>query len=521
VEYKYYLAQLDKEEARLYSFVYSQINARTNSFYVKASVDSIHKIIKSILLDNPELYWFEGKWNGEKENDGIRVFPKYKARENYQEIHISIENTVDEISQRCKGAEVERIHFVYDWIIQNIQYSYSDNDQTIEGALVEKRAVCKGIAKAFQLMMNCLAIPSYLIEGTIDGLIPHIWNVVYVNNCFYHVDVTMGYEMFAHLFVGLNRNKHYPCFLVSDKTVAETHRMYSGNFPPSSYDFDFDAFLTEYFCIPTELSKYGKLKYLDKGSTCTVFGAVHLNSMYVLKVVAAHNNLEMFRGACLELEKLQMLDDCPGVTKLVDSVVSENHLTVYMLMYYYKPLTIRRKEPGFDSVKHTLCLGVDLLNAMINCRNKGIYHLDIQPKNIYFDKNDKAVLGDFSCAVLDKELKSLKPKRGTLAFMAPEVYYAGDYGQVSEIYSLGIVLYSLLNNAKLPFVDGNNLNVATRIRLDGTELPRPCHCETDIWKCIRKMCVFNPSDRYQTYEDVKEDLERIFYKHYKKQPGEI
>ena len=387
--------------------------------------------------------------------------------------------------------------------------------------MVEKRAVCKGIAKTFQLMMNRMAIPSYLMEGTIDGLIPHIWNVVYINNQFYHIDVTMGYEMFASLFAGLNRNKHYPCFLVSDKTIAETHKMYNENFPLCSFDFDIDDFLVQLLCVPREFDRYGKLKYLDKGSTCTVFGAFHLNSRYVLKVVAAYNNPEMFRGACLELEKLQMLAHCQGITKLVDSVVSEDNVSVYMLMDYYKSLTIRRKETGFDSVKHTLLLGVDLLNAMINCRNRGIYHLDIQPKNIYFDENDRAVLGDFSGAIFDKELKSLKPKRGTLAFMAPEVYSAGDYGQTSEIYSLGIVLYSLLNNARLPFADSNNLNVAMRIRLDGTELPRPCHCETDIWECIRKMCVFNPSDRYQTYEDVKEDLERIFSEHYKKQPGEI
>ena len=122
MEYKYYLAQLDEEETALYSFIYSEINARTNSFYIEASVDLLHKIIKSVLLDNPELYWFEGKWNGEKENDGFRVFPKYKERENFQEIHISIENILVELLQCCKGSEVERIKLVYDWIVQNIQY---------------------------------------------------------------------------------------------------------------------------------------------------------------------------------------------------------------------------------------------------------------------------------------------------------------------------------------------------------------------------------------------------------------
>lgn len=135
--------------------------------------------------------------------------------------------------------------------------------------------------------------------------------------------------------------------------------------------------------------------------------------------------------------------------------------------------------------------------------------MDIQPKNIYFDKFGKAVLGDFGNAVFESELRNLKPKRGTLAFMAPEVYHKGIYGQASEIYSLGIVMYSMLNEAMLPFTNENTPTKAIKMRLNGEKLPPPLNCNSGLWDCISKMCAYNVDERFDTYEDALSALEEI------------
>ena len=59
MEYKYYLAQLNDKEAALYSFVYNELLNHANSFDVEAPTDIIDRIMKLIMLDNPELFWFE------------------------------------------------------------------------------------------------------------------------------------------------------------------------------------------------------------------------------------------------------------------------------------------------------------------------------------------------------------------------------------------------------------------------------------------------------------------------------
>lgn len=508
MEYKYYLAQLNDSEATLYSFIYNELLNRANSFDINAPTDIIDQIMKYIMLDNPELFWFEGKWKATYEGNIIRVIPHYKMRLNYNRLFDGIERTISAVLKSCIGSDIDNIKAVYDWLQSNVQYCYTDNDQTIEGVFIEHRAVCKGISKAFQLLMNKLNIPSFLIEGTLDGKSSHVWNVVFVNNKFYHVDVAIGYQRFSSLFSGMDRNRHYPCFMVSDKTINATHMIYRNYFPACSEDFDLNQYFVESLKIPKNFKKYGMLAYLDKGSTCTVLKVTNNKSEYALKVIEARDDGSKYQYAYAELEKMKLLANC-NIVNLVDSFVSLENKTVYILTDYYKPLTIRRKEENFETIKGTLNLGIDILTSLMNCRNKGIYHLDIQPKNIYFDRFGKAVLGDFGNAVFESELSTLNPKRGTIAFMAPEVYHRGIYGQVSEIYSLGIVLYSLLNESLLPFTNENTPDVSIKMRLSGEKLPPPHNCYGELWNCINKMCAYNIDERFVTYEDALLGIKKI------------
>jgi len=508
MEYKYYLAQLNDIEAALYSFIFNELLNHANSFDINAPTDIIDRIMKYIMLDNPELFWFEGKWKAAYKRNAVCVIPQYKMRLNYNKLSDSIERTISTVLKNCNGSDIDNIKAVYDWLQSNVQYCYTDNDQTIEGVFIEHRAVCKGISKAFQLLMNKLNIPSFLIEGTLDGKSSHVWNVVFVNDNFYHVDVAIGYQQFSSLFSGLNRNRHYPCFMVSDKTINATHMIYRNYFPTCSEDFDLNQYFVESLRIPENFKKYGMLEYLDKGSTCTVLKVTNNKSEYALKVIEASEDESKYQHACAELEKMKLLAN-NNIVSLVDSFVAKQNKTVYILTDYCKPLTIRRKEENYETIKGTLNLGLDILNSLINCRDKGIYHLDIQPKNIYFDKFGRAVLGDFGNAVFESELENLKPKRGTVAFMAPEVYHKGIYGQVSEIYSLGIVLYSLLNEALLPFTRENAPEVSIKMRLNGETLPQPYNCDDKLWNCINRMCAYNVDERYATYEDALLEIKKI------------
>ena len=83
-----------------------------------------------------------------------------------------------------------------------VDYVYTDNDQNAYGALVEGKAVCAGYARAFQLLMNELDIPTYYCSGTTYG--KHAWNIIYINNEYYNVDVTFNDSNNTTMFFNKN-----------------------------------------------------------------------------------------------------------------------------------------------------------------------------------------------------------------------------------------------------------------------------------------------------------------------------
>ena len=79
-------------------------------------------------------------------------------------------------------------------------------------------------------------------------------------------------------------------------------------------------------------------------------------------------------------------------------------------------------------------------------------HRDIKPQNIFITSKGDYKLGDFGVARTMEKTMSGMSKKGTYNYMAPEVYHRVNTGLVSDQYSLGLVLYWLLNEKRMPFL---------------------------------------------------------------------
>ena len=162
-------------------------------------------------------------------------------------------------------------------------------------------------------------------------------------------------------------------------------------------------------------------------------------------------------------------------------------------------------------------LAADMCNALVFCQKKALIHRDIKPQNIFVSEAGQFKLGDFGVArTMDKTVGSLS-KQGTEDYMAPEVYRGQKYGPNVDLYSLGLVLYRLMNNNRLPFMPaapkpigfGDRLNaLADRI---GGEKPMtpPCNASPEFARIILKACAHDPKDRYQTAAEMLEELKNL------------
>lgn len=163
-------------------------------------------------------------------------------------------------------------------------------------------------------------------------------------------------------------------------------------------------------------------------------------------------------------------------------------------------------------------LGIDLCKALEFCRKYDIIHRDIKPENIFIAPSGDYKIGDFGIAkTVEKTLTGLS-KKGTYTYMAPEVYKGEAYGATVDIYSLGIVMYKLLNNNRTPFIpqfplpityDDREESLARRIK--GEKIPEPESGSEELKRIILKACSFNASDRYASALEMRRALEKLFY----------
>ena len=107
-------------------------------------------------------------------------------------INEEIERIISELEIDRTDVKQKDIKKIHDYLIKNVKYDeeYEDGDvvttsNKATGALVDKVALCSGYTDTFALFMDKLGIKNFKIST--DN---HVWNVIYFNDQWLHVDVT-------------------------------------------------------------------------------------------------------------------------------------------------------------------------------------------------------------------------------------------------------------------------------------------------------------------------------------------
>lgn len=209
----YYYTQLPASQQYLYNLLLVPIGQP--QIPCRAMPQDIHAAIKALLMDHPELCFFEGKWRYENSI----IYPQYVLPPTAMQ---ELSATAAHISQTLSGEDYPRQ--VYEWMLFHVQYHLcAPNSQNAYGPLRQGQGLCKGIAKAYQLMMEQRKIRCILVEGTLDGRTKHVWNMINLHDQWLHVDVTMGYPCFWPLTAS---SDIYGGYLRTTPEISKSHRLY-------------------------------------------------------------------------------------------------------------------------------------------------------------------------------------------------------------------------------------------------------------------------------------------------------
>lgn len=165
--------------------------------------------------------------------------------------------------------------------------------------------------------------------------------------------------------------------------------------------------------------------------------------------------------------------------------------------------------------EEVLKLGTDLCNALYVCNDKNIIHRDIKPENIFVSDTGDFKLGDFGVSRQLEKTDASMSRKGTFNYMAPEVFYSKKYDSRADVYSLGLVMYKLLNNNRMPFLDAEKQIIkyserqeAFDKRINGEKIPAIKGISDELNEVILKACEYKAEDRYNSADEFRKALEK-------------
>lgn len=206
---------------------------------------------------------------------------------------------------------------------------------------------------------------------------------------------------------------------------------------------------------------------------------------------------------------------------VMDDTKSENYIDLqFIVMEKLTPVISFDKQlrPRLYPEKLAVCatrevykLATNIGNALMQSHQKKLLHRDIKLENIFYDNRKKIYkLGDFGIAKLTNDGMA-ETRAFTKGYGAPEVVEGNGekYDETADIYSLGMVLYVILNGLKFPGSNSYSPNIKEQYS-NGYLLNKPQNTDAGLFAIVEKMCRFNPDDRQQLAKQVVDELDSLF-----------
>lgn len=245
----------DKIEAGIY---YLSTEKDANGHYrtarfrlegVQLSEGQIRQTVNAFIYDHPEIFWLENLFGYTfiGEDTLVEFYSVLSADECQTAIHTftsTVQAIANGIDDNLSAYEKEKA--VHNYLVRNCTYKSGVNDATdgwqyfsAYGALINGEAVCEGYAKAFEVLLSMVGIESHTIRGQSHG-VGHMWNIVKLNNQWYHVDTTWDDTEDKESYEYFNLSSEY---IQKDHTINTDIQLLDSSTIESNVSMDYNFFV--------------------------------------------------------------------------------------------------------------------------------------------------------------------------------------------------------------------------------------------------------------------------------------
>lgn len=211
----------------LYDQLVWAVDNHDPTLYVEASAGLTYEDLRLVVdlyrRDHSEQFWFSSgsytttSWN----NGAMKIHFSQHAPKTLATQQAAFDAAVAKAIAGVKRewSDYDKALYLHDYIAKHVTYQKTANDQTAYGALVEGKAVCAGYARAYQVLLHAVGIPSFIALGTSRG-IGHAWNYVCLDGVYYQTDVTWDDQ-----YNGDSTYIFYTYFNMSDAQMKIDHTL--------------------------------------------------------------------------------------------------------------------------------------------------------------------------------------------------------------------------------------------------------------------------------------------------------
>jgi hypothetical protein len=193
-------------------------------------VNEISLVFNSIMLDNPMVFYVDSfSYMKDLYKKKCIIMPEYKYKKSEAKAKMNAVMNSLRVFDAVQGkSDYEKELFVHDYCLNNIKYDFSGNAEahTVLGPVLNKAAVCEGIAKYVKLALDYLGVRCLVVSGRAkspeddDEMEAHAWNIVEVSGKPYHLDVTFDLSL-------TDKQNRYDYFNLSDECIKKDHTISS------------------------------------------------------------------------------------------------------------------------------------------------------------------------------------------------------------------------------------------------------------------------------------------------------
>jgi len=263
--------------------------------------------------------------------------------------------------------------------------------------------------------------------------------------------------------------------------------------------------------LNTTIGKYKLKRLIGEGGMASVYVGVHetLDTKVAVKILnPILSTNKQIRERFVNEAKIMASFNHTNITKIIDFEEAPNYLAIIMELLDGQDLSdFIQSQPKLSDEKIN-AIFKQILAAFQYAHEKGVIHRDIKPSNIFILEDGTVKILDFGIAKLfgqGNEMTQTGTQIGTPVFMSPEqVKSDKSIDHRSDIYSLGVMLYYLINR-KPPYDADTASQFDIFSKIVHEPLPEMT-IQSSLSNVVYKACQKERELRYQSCEEFLEEM---------------